>query len=408
MFSEAWNDDADDVTVVPVGLWQRAESASDVSIQSTLDDQAAGDLAYSGVLIPSYTLGLRPGTYHEGFVNMGDTVPLVIRSGRLDVTGSVRVVGFAFDIGEDGAEDVTLSVGRPLTSLVDMMRRRGRRRRLSKEIAMARLTPLWQQALTYPARLDRQLLGAVWPGGGVIGGAVTAVANTMGVSVAPGTAAVPLAAGNGGALCTWDAPEPVTLAAAPGSGTSRIDLIVVQVRDPDLDAGANGDFIVTAVKGIAAAFDAGAKDEASAFAGAPPAVPANALAICQVLVPGAAANLNTATISQRAQRLGTDPAWITLALINGWTVNDTPQYRRINGMVYVRGGMSGTLGQIAFTLPLGYRPAAQQTFFTRCSSSSNVGCSVAVKPDGTVTANATGLSGTQYVALYGIVFDADQ
>jgi hypothetical protein len=127
MFSEFWNGDANDVTRVPVGLWQSIDNASDVSIQSTLDEKARGDVDVSGVLIPSYTIALRPGTFSEGFVNMGDNVGLVVRSGRLNVVslppdGGVRVVGMAFDISEDGPEVVTLTVGRPLTSLVDMMR----------------------------------------------------------------------------------------------------------------------------------------------------------------------------------------------------------------------------------------------------------------------------------------------
>ena len=38
----------------------------------------------------------------------------------------------------------------------------------------------------------------------------------------------------------------------PASGQSRLDLIVVQVRDNAIDAGANNDFIVTNVTGVAA------------------------------------------------------------------------------------------------------------------------------------------------------------
>ena len=121
LYSERWNADANDVGRIPVGFWQDIDQAADVTIQSTLDQWAAGDLNRSGVLVPHYTLGLRPGVYSEGAVNVGDTVPLVIRSGRLDVNSPVRVLGLAFDIGEDGQEDVSVTVGRPLTSLVDML-----------------------------------------------------------------------------------------------------------------------------------------------------------------------------------------------------------------------------------------------------------------------------------------------
>ena len=124
LYAEAVNADANDVTRVPVGLWENADNASDVSIQSTLDDKAAGDLNYAGVLIPSYSLGLRSGAYYEGFANMGDTLPVVIRSGRLNIGPDtlVRVVGLSFGISDDGTEDVSLTVGRPLTTLVNLLK----------------------------------------------------------------------------------------------------------------------------------------------------------------------------------------------------------------------------------------------------------------------------------------------
>ena len=121
IYSEAFNADANNVGVTPIGLWQAIDSAADVSLQATLDQQAAGDLNRSGVLVPSYSLGLRAGAYHEGAVNIGDTVPLVIKSGRLNVNASVRVLGLTFDIGDDGQEDVKVTVGRPLTTLADML-----------------------------------------------------------------------------------------------------------------------------------------------------------------------------------------------------------------------------------------------------------------------------------------------
>lgn len=115
---------------------------------------------------------------------------------------------------------------------------------------------LWQQSSTYPAGADRQLLGALWPAGGALGAAVSAVANTMQVSIAPGSAAVALQSGQGSALCHWDTAEVLTLDASPPSGQSRVDLIVCQVRDPDLDGGLNSDFVLMAVKGTPAAFTA--------------------------------------------------------------------------------------------------------------------------------------------------------
>jgi hypothetical protein len=117
LWAEAYNTDGNDVTRVPVGLWQSVDNAADVSLLPTLQEQADGDLAVAGLLEPSYTLALRPGFYREGLVNMGDTLPLVVNSGRLRVNTNVRVVGLAFAISDDGAEDVEVTVSRPAPSL---------------------------------------------------------------------------------------------------------------------------------------------------------------------------------------------------------------------------------------------------------------------------------------------------
>jgi hypothetical protein len=166
---------------------------------------------------------------------------------------------------------------------------------------MTRYAPLWQQGGSYAASVDRGLLSTLWPSGGVTGGAVTAVANTMTVSVAPGTVAVPLQAGQGVALCRWDAAEVVTVATAPTTaGQSRIDVIVAQVRDNALDAGANNDFVFAAVTGTAATTPT------------VPATPANAYAMAQVTVAANVANLNGATLktTRGPLRVGTSSlAW---------------------------------------------------------------------------------------------------
>ena len=119
-YSEAWNSDANNVSVNPVGLWAATDNAADVTIQSTLDGKAVGDLAWSGLLVPTYSLTLTPDAYRLGYPNMGDTVPIAVRSGRLKVSNTVRVVGINFAISDDGAEDVELIVGRPVDQLADI------------------------------------------------------------------------------------------------------------------------------------------------------------------------------------------------------------------------------------------------------------------------------------------------
>ena len=154
---------------------------------------------------------------------------------------------------------------------------------------MTRFAPLWQQNSTFPAVNDRMLIGTLWPTSGSTGGAAAAQPNTMTVSIAAGTAAVALTAGNYTALCRWDAPETVTLNAVPPTGQTRVDLVYLQVRDAAIDAGSNNDFLFAAAAG-------------APTTGTPvvPTVPVNAYPICQVLVPGApATNLNGATFTDR-------------------------------------------------------------------------------------------------------------
>lgn len=121
LYGEAWNADANNVTVTPVGLWANDENAADVTVQSTLTDKAAGDLALSGLLTPTYTLSLRAGVYGWGYPNMGDVVPLIIAAGRLNVNTTIRVLGITYDIGDDGQEDVELTVGRPALTLPQLL-----------------------------------------------------------------------------------------------------------------------------------------------------------------------------------------------------------------------------------------------------------------------------------------------
>jgi hypothetical protein len=52
---------------------------------------------------------------------MGDAVPLYINEGRLAVNTTVRVVGITYGIGEDGQEDVELTVGRPPATLAKIL-----------------------------------------------------------------------------------------------------------------------------------------------------------------------------------------------------------------------------------------------------------------------------------------------
>lgn len=215
---------------------------------------------------------------------------------------------------------------------------------------MARLGPLWQQAGSYPATVDRRLLGALWPTGGVTGMAVTAAGASMNLNIAIGAAAVPDATVTGAAyLCPSDAVESVTLAAAPPSGQDRIDVVTVQPRE-----GANNDWIVNVVQGTPAASPVA------------PTVPAGQLALAQVRVTGGSASVSQAQITDLRVMLAgvpqaplgagapltsyTDSAgevWIARGGVNGGV------FRKARDVLHSRGFRAAALSLPAGTLNIG-------------------------------------------------------
>ena len=152
---------------------------------------------------------------------------------------------------------------------------------------MTRYTPLWLQSGSYPASLDRDLLSALWPAPASTGLAVTAVAGTMTLNIAPGKFALPVANG-GTALCVSDAIEQVTLPPAPGAGLNRWDVVFALARGTDIDGGVNNDFIFTVLSGAPAASPVY------------PAGPANAQWVATVYVAGGSASIDPASITNYA------------------------------------------------------------------------------------------------------------
>ncbi len=96
------------------GRWDRAFGDDGLTTQGALDERAEWQLAESQVVRPVYTVRLRRGGW-EGpdHIWVGDTVRLIIPSGRLDVDTTARVHEVQIDIDEDGGETVTLALGGP-------------------------------------------------------------------------------------------------------------------------------------------------------------------------------------------------------------------------------------------------------------------------------------------------------
>lgn len=98
---------------------------------------------------------------------------------------------------------------------------------------MTLYTPLWAQNASYSARTDRTLIDAAFGDPHVVDGLTVGergLGANMTVDVQAGRVVVPGPLGN--YLCVSDEIENLNIGAAPAAGTSRRDLVVAQVYDP--------------------------------------------------------------------------------------------------------------------------------------------------------------------------------
>jgi hypothetical protein len=165
---------------------------------------------------------------------------------------------------------------------------------------MTTTPPLWMQKadpgdtdIEYSARQFRQLITAAFPDEGVLaappgGFAVTerAAGANFDLEVAPGCAIVEGddATDQGSYLVVSDATETVTIAAAPGSN-SRIDLVVLQIEDDQVDASGSSRWIIDVIEGTA--------DPVPTV----PALPNSAIKLAQVLVASDAVSITNSVIT---------------------------------------------------------------------------------------------------------------
>lgn len=119
---------AADVATAAQGLWEASAGYTDVATEAELAAKAARLLAELGEVVPTYAVTLRRQAWDgPGHIWLGDTVRLVVRSGRIDEDVSLRVLGLDLTLGESGEEDVSLTLGAPAGSVLrrlhDMERR---------------------------------------------------------------------------------------------------------------------------------------------------------------------------------------------------------------------------------------------------------------------------------------------
>lgn len=107
----------------------------------------------------------------------------------------------------------------------------------------------------------------------------------------------------------------------------------------------------------------------------------------------------------------TQQAWIAPTLLNSWANYDTVNYNPVGyfkdtlGIVHLRGAMkNGTIGQVIFVLPAGYRPAKIEWHVAiSCSPTTLTLALVTVSSDGNVVASN---GANAWFSLDGIIFRA--
>jgi hypothetical protein len=268
---------------------------------------------------------------------------------------------------------------------------------------VTRYTPLWLQSGSYPAGVDRRLIDALWPSRGAgsasasNGAAVTKVAGTMTVSIAPGAIVVPTANGTGAVLCVWDTAEVVTFAPAPGSGLQRFDSLILQPRGNDLDGGTNNDFVFSAVTGSPASSPVW------------PALPPGCATFAGMVIPGGVASLDTASLLDiRPGGLSANPpdtGWLAITLGSGaipFPGLGVPYCRALGYFGYLSGVMQLTTPSLGIlgVLPVGVRPPVTR-LVTAMTGNGDTAGRLNINVDGTMSLEETTSS---FVSLDGVTF----
>jgi hypothetical protein len=150
-------------------------------------------------------------------------------------------------------------------------------------------TPLWAQNATYSARLDRQLIDAVFDDPHVVNGLTVTqrgLGANMSVDIAAGTVVMPGPLGN--YLAVSDEVENRTVGAAPAAGTSRKDLVVAQAYDPQaMGSGTDVEWDIEVIPGTASVSPSA------------PAVPAWATPLAEITLTSSTVSISNSAIVDR-------------------------------------------------------------------------------------------------------------
>ena len=104
------------------GRWEIQIGDPSILNQSILNNRAQWELLKDQVLTPSYELTLRPGWWTPDLLWLGDTVTLVLKSGKINVNKPFRIVRVDVTQGDDGGQVVVLGCGNALTTQEKQLR----------------------------------------------------------------------------------------------------------------------------------------------------------------------------------------------------------------------------------------------------------------------------------------------
>ncbi len=113
---------AADLAQRPEGRIEGQDSSTEWTTQAMVDAAADEALSRHGALTPSFTATLQAGLWAPGVMDVGDTIPIRIRSGRLDVDTTDRVQALDISIDDDGNETVDVTWGQLRRDIFTVLR----------------------------------------------------------------------------------------------------------------------------------------------------------------------------------------------------------------------------------------------------------------------------------------------
>lgn len=96
---------------VDIGRWDAQASNTSLVLQDSVTEAAGYELDVASQITPAFTVTLAAGAWDPADIWVGDTVRLIVQSGRLNVDVTRRIVQIEVTLDDDGGETVALSVG---------------------------------------------------------------------------------------------------------------------------------------------------------------------------------------------------------------------------------------------------------------------------------------------------------